>query len=131
MKHILFVCIENSCRSQMAEAFANMYGGEDIEAYSSGSKPSGQVNPRAIQFMAELDYDLSLHGSKPLNQLPDVTFDAAITMGCGDECPYIAAHLREDWGLDDPKLMSDDNFRAVRDEIGERVKNLLERLEDK
>ncbi|MGB1581424.1 MAG: arsenate reductase ArsC [Nevskiales bacterium] len=128
MKRVLFVCIENSCRSQMAEAFAHMYSGDDIEAYSSGSRPSGQVNPRAIQFMKELDYDLSSHGSKPLNQLPDITFDATITMGCGDECPYIAARMREDWGLDDPKLMSDDDFRAIRDEIGERVKDLLERL---
>lgn len=128
MKRILFVCIENSCRSQMAEAFAHMYGDENLEAYSSGSRPSGQVNPRAIKFMAELGYDLSEHGSKPLDQLPEEEFDAAITMGCGDECPYIAAHMREDWGLDDPKLMSDDEFRAVRDEIGERVKDLINRL---
>ena len=128
MKRVLFVCIENSCRSQMAEAFAHMYGGDDIEAYSSGSKPSGQVNPRAIQFMAELDYDLTQHDSKPLDALPDVQFDAAITMGCGDECPFIRAGLREDWGLDDPKHMSDEDFRQVRDEIGERVESLLKRL---
>ncbi len=129
MKRILFVCIENSCRSQMAEAFAHMYGGEDVEAYSSGSQPSGQVNVRAIEFMAELNYDLSQHGSKSLDKLPDVVFDAAITMGCGDECPLIKARLREDWGLDDPKHLSNEGFRAVRDEIGRRVLALIQRLE--
>ena len=111
----------------MAEAFANMAGG-DVEAYSSGSKPSGEVNPRAIEFMAELNYDLGTHDSKPLDELPDVEFDAAITMGCGDECPYVKAKLREDWGLDDPKHMAPEDFRKVRDEIGARVKDLLERL---
>ncbi len=127
MKRVLFVCIENSCRSQMAEAFAHM-AGDDIEAYSSGSRPSGQVNPRAIEFMAELDYDLSRHDSKALDELPDVEFDAAITMGCGDECPYVRARLREDWGLDDPKHMNAEDFRKVRDDIGRRVNDLLERL---
>ena len=129
MKRVLFVCIENSCRSQMAEAFAHMFDDENIEAYSSGSKPSGEVNRRAIRFMNELDYDLSQHASKALDELPNVEFDVAITMGCGDECPHIRARVREDWGLDDPKRLPDEGFRAVRDEIGERVKQLLLKLQ--
>lgn len=97
-KRVVFVCIENSNRSQMAEAFARMRGGGSVEAYSSGSKPSGRVNPRAIEFMREVGYDLSAHTSKPLSEIPAVEFDAAITMGCGDECPMVRAKLREDWG---------------------------------
>jgi len=80
----------------MAEAFARMYGQNKIDAYSSGSKPSGQVNPRAIEFMKELGYDLTVHHSKPLHSLPDLEFDAVITMGCGDSCPWVKAKLRED-----------------------------------
>lgn len=128
MKRILFVCIENSNRSQMAEAFARMYGKDHVEAYSSGSKPSGQVNPRAIEFMKELGYDLSTHHSKPLNHLPEVEFDAVITMGCGDSCPWVNAKVREDWGIPDPKHLSDDEFRKVRDLIAEKVRGLLATL---
>ena len=80
----VFVCVENSNRSQMAEAFARMAG---IEAYSAGSRPSGKVNPKAIEAMKELGYDLTAHHSKSLDDLPDETFDVAVTMGCGDACP--------------------------------------------
>ncbi len=125
MKKILFVCIENSCRSQMAEAFARMYGAGIVEVWSSGSRPSGVVNPRAVEYMAEVGYDLAAHRSKPLEELKDIQFDYAITMGCGDECPWIAAVHREDWGIADPKNMSPDEFRKVRDEIGRRVKALV------
>lgn len=128
MKNILFVCIENSCRSQMAEAFARRDGAGLVHAYSSGSRPSGVVNPRAIQFMTELGYDLSQHRSKPLDELKDIQFEYVITMGCGDECPWIAARHREDWGIPDPKHLPDDGFRTVRDEIGAKVHELLRRL---
>jgi arsenate reductase len=77
---VLFVCVENSCRSQMAEAFARMHGAGVVEAYSSGSRPSGKVNPRAIEFMQERGYDLNRHASKPLSAIPDVEYDFAITM---------------------------------------------------
>lgn len=127
-KRVLFVCIENSNRSQMAEAFTRIHGGERVEAYSSGSRPSGTVNPRAIEFMRELDYDLSQHGSKPLSEIPQVEFDAAITMGCGDECPLVRAKLREDWGIPDPKELSPEGFREVRDLIEQKVKDLLGRI---
>ena len=127
-KRVLFVCIENSNRSQMAEAFARMHGGDSVEAYSSGSMPSGRVNPRAIEFMRERGYDLAAHTSKPLTGIPAVAYDAAITMGCGDECPMVRARLREDWGIPDPKELPPDAFRDVRDLIERKVKDLLTRL---
>src|SRR5437868_3361611 len=114
---ILFVCVENSCRSQMAEAFAKMRGEGKIEAYSSGSKPSGKVNPRAIEFMKETGYDLSTHASKSLADIPQIEYDFAITMGCGDECPSVRAKHREDWQIPDPKNLSPEEFRRIRDRI--------------
>jgi arsenate reductase (thioredoxin) len=128
-KRVLFVCVENSNRSQMAEAFARVHGGESIEAYSSGSKPAGRVNPRAIEFMKEVGYDLSAHTSKPLTEIPDVEYDAAVTMGCGDNCPLVKAKLRENWGVPDPKELPPEQFREVRDLIERKVKELLSRLE--
>lgn len=127
MKRVLFVCVENSNRSQMAEAFAHLYGGDQVEALSAGSKPSGQINPKAVRFMAELGYDLSRHASKSLDQI-EGEFDAVVTMGCGDNCPWVPAKRREDWALPDPKHMDADGYRAVRDEIAERVKTLLASL---
>ena len=127
MKRVLFVCVENSNRSQMAEAFARMQGGSEVQALSAGSKPSGQINPKAGRFMAELGYDLTAHASKSLDEI-DGEFDAVITMGCGDSCPWVPARLREDWALPDPKHMDDDRYRAVRDEIARRVKTLLAAL---
>lgn len=126
-KRVLFVCVENANRSQMAEAFAHIHGGAAVEALSAGSKPSGVINPKAIRFMAELGYDLARHDSKSLDQI-DGEFDAVITMGCGDNCPWIPAKRREDWGLPDPKHMDDPEYRVVRDEISSRVKALLDSL---
>ena len=126
MKRFLFVCVENSCRSQLAEAFARIYGGDDVEAYSAGSRPSGIVNPKAIESMREIGYDLSKHKSKSLDELPDVKWDFVATMGCGDECPFIRAARREDWGIPDPKDMSAEDFRRVRDQIAEKVKLILD-----
>ena len=125
-RKLLFVCIENSCRSQMAEAFARIHGGVSVEAVSAGSRPSGAVNPRAIESMRELGYDLSLHSSKPLDDLPDVEFDFVATMGCGDACPFVRAKRREDWQIADPKDMPPEDFRRVRDEIERKVKYLLD-----
>ena len=97
MKRVLFVCVENSNRSQMAEAFAHLYGGDGVEALSAGSKPSGQINPKAVRFMAELGYDLLSHASKSLDEITG-EFDAVITMGCGDNCPWVPAKRREEPG---------------------------------
>jgi protein-tyrosine-phosphatase len=124
-KRVVFVCVENSCRSQLAEAFAHLHGGDAIAAYSAGSRPSGQVNPKAIAAMQALGYDLSRHQSKSLAEIPEVEYDYAITMGCGDECPLVRARHHEDWGIPDPKHMGPDEFRQACDLIEAKVKALL------
>jgi arsenate reductase (thioredoxin) len=121
-KRLLFVCVENSNRSQMAEAFARIHGGKQFEAYSAGSRPSGRINPKAIDSMKEIGYDLSQHQSKSLSEIPDIEFDFVATMGCGDACPFVRAKLREDWNIPDPKEMPPEDFRAVRDVIETKVK---------
>lgn len=127
MKRVLFVCVENSNRSQMAEAFARIHGGAGVEALSAGSAPSGRINPKAVRFMAERAYDLTAHRSKSLQDIGG-EFDAVVTMGCGDSCPWVPAARREDWNLPDPKDLDDDGYRAVRDEIESRVCALLASL---
>lgn len=129
MKNILFVCIENSNRSQMAQAFARLHGLAKVNAYSAGSRPSGKINPKAIAAMHELGYDLSTHDSKSLEQIPDVQYEYAITMGCGDECPFVKANHREDWAIPDPRNMNEDEFRQVRNLIEEKVKSLLQKID--
>lgn len=128
VKRVLFVCVENANRSQMAEAFARILGGESVEAYSAGSHPSGKVNPKAIEAMHELGYDLSVHGSKSLDDLPNVAFDFVATMGCGDACPMVRARQRADWAIPDPKNLPPDEFRAVRDLIQDKVRVTLDEL---
>jgi protein-tyrosine-phosphatase len=128
VKRLLFVCVENSNRSQMAEAFARMLGGDAVEAHSSGSRPSGVVNPKAIASMAELGYDLAAHRSKSLDDLPDVEFDFVATMGCGDSCPFIRARHRADWSIPDPKHLPPDEFRQVRDLVRSKVAEALATL---
>ncbi len=129
MKRLLFVCVENSCRSQIAEAFARIYGGDEIEVYSAGSRPSGQVNARAIESMRELGYDLTKHQSKSLTDIPDVEYDFVATMGCGDKCPFVRAKLREEWQIPDPKHLPLDQFRETRDLIERKVKGVLRQSE--
>ena len=125
-KKLLFVCIENSNRSQMSQAFAKIYGGDTVEAYSAGSKPSGIVNPKAITAMKELGYDLSTHDSKSLEEVKAFApFDAVVTMGCGDACPWMPAKQFIDWQIPDPKHMEPVEFNKVRDYIGEKVKGLI------
>ncbi len=129
MKRVLFVCVENSNRSQMAEAFAHMHGDGRVEAYSAGSRPSGRVNPRAVEFMREVGYDLTAHRSKGLAELPAGEFEAVIGMGCGDEgCPLVRARRHEDWDIPDPKALPADQYREVRDRIERKVKELLASL---
>ena len=125
-KKILFVCIENSNRSQMSQAFAIIHGGKNIEAYSAGSKPSGVVNPKAIAAMKNLGYDLSKHDSKSLEEVKQYApFDAVVTMGCGDACPWMPAKKFIDWQIPDPKHMDPQQFNNIRDFIEEKVKELL------
>jgi arsenate reductase (thioredoxin) len=128
MKRVIFVCVENSNRSQMAEAFARMHGGADVEACSAGSRPSGKINPKAVAAMKELGCDLTTQTSKGLAQFNGQDFDVAVTMGCGEECPLVHAKRREEWQILDPKEMSPDQFRLVRDEIESKVKQLLKQL---
>lgn len=128
-KNILFVCIENSNRSQMAEALAMKHGKERIAAFSAGSKPSGKINPKAIAAMRELGYDLSQYHSKSLREIPDIEYDYAILMGCGDECPFVKARHHEDWDIPDPREMNEEDFRNVRNLIEQKVISLLERLQ--
>jgi len=125
MKRVLFVCVENSNRSQMAEAFARIHGAGKVEAYSAGSRPSGRVNPKAISAMRELDYDLSAHASKGLEEFNGQPFDVAVTMGCGDECPLVDARARVDWQIPDPREMTPEEFRNVRDLIATKVQELI------
>lgn len=128
MKKILFVCVENSNRSQMAEAFVRIHGTGNIEAHSAGSRPSGRVNPRAIEAMKEVGYDLTMHRSKGLEDFNGSEVDVAVTMGCGDECPLVRAKTRIDWQIPDPREMTPDQFRAVRDLVEIKVKQLIEAL---
>ena len=128
-KRFLFVCIENSNRSQMSQAFAKMLGGDNVEAYSAGSKPSGIVNPKAIAAMKELGYDLNKHDSKNLDEVKQYApFDAVITMGCGDACPWMPAKQFIDWQIPDPKNMEPDEFNKVRDLIRNKVNDLLKQV---
>ncbi len=127
-KRVLFVCVENSNRSQMAEAFARMLGGSQVQAYSAGSRPSGTVNPRAIESMKALGYDLTAHRPKSLTDVPQGAYDAVVSMGCGDACPFIVARLREQWDIPDPWELGPEEFRRVRDTIRAKVTDLLSRL---
>jgi protein-tyrosine-phosphatase len=128
-RSVLFVCVENSNRSQMAEAFARMHGTSTVEAYSAGSRPSGRVNPKAIEAMREVGYDLTQHHSKSLADIPAIEYDAVVGMGCGDlGCPLVRAKRREEWNIPDPKELPPEQFREVRDVIQNKVKELLRAL---
>lgn len=127
LPHVLFVCVENSCRSQMAEGFARARSGGRVATYSAGSRPSGQVNPRAIAFMRERGIDLAQQASKGLDELPaGVRWDFLVTMGCGDACPHLPAKSRLDWDLPDPKALPDEDFLRVRDRIESLVGDVLD-----
>lgn len=130
MKKVLFVCVENSCRSQMAEAFAHMHGQGIIEPFSAGSRPSGIVNPKAVRSMEKAGYDLTSHRSKALDDIPNIEYDVIITMGCGDTCPSVKARKRIDWHIPDPKNMDPHDFDTIRVEIEGKVKEFTNTLLD-
>ncbi|MCM8760577.1 MAG: arsenate reductase ArsC [Candidatus Omnitrophica bacterium] len=127
-KKILFVCTENSCRSQMAEGFAKSFGKDIFEAYSAGSKPSGRVDPMAIEVMREVGIDISDYRSKGFDELGVKKFDTVITLGCGDVCPFVPADEHLAWEIDDPKGRDIEFFREVRSKIRYKVKNLAESI---
>lgn len=125
---VLFVCIGNENRSQMAEALARMYGGSKLEVYSAGSDPSGCVNQKAIAVMKEVGYDLTTHTSKSLHDIPQRKYDYVITMGCHDDCQLIPACHFKQWNIPDPKNLSIEQYRTIRGMIERKVKSLLERI---
>jgi protein-tyrosine-phosphatase len=128
VKTVLFVCVENSNRSQMAEAFARTHGAGKVEARSAGSRPSGRVNPKAVEAMKEVGYDLTTHTSKGLDAFNGTEVEVAVTMGCGDECPLVLAKRRVDWQIPDPRDMTPEEFRGVRNLIETKVKELIATL---
>ena len=128
MKKVLFVCVENSSRSQMAEGFAQAFGQGAVEAYSAGSKPSGKVNPLAIEVMREAGIDISGNLSKGFKELPVNNFDYVVTLGCQDICPFFPADKHLEWQIDDPKDKNIEFFRKVRDDIGNKVKELIKSI---
>jgi protein-tyrosine-phosphatase len=112
----------------MAEAFARLHGAGKVEAFSAGSRPSGRINPKAVEAMREVGYDLTTHTSKGLDGFNGQEFDAAVTMGCGDECPLVLAKERFEWQIPDPKELPPERVREVRGLIEAKVKELLHSL---
>jgi protein-tyrosine-phosphatase len=125
---VLFVCVENANRSQMAEAFARLHGEGVLQPASAGSRPAAAVNPRAVAAMAARGIDLSGVLPKSLAKVGPGPWDYLITMGCGDECPAVRATHREDWALPDPRELPPEEFATVRDEIERRVLELVARV---
>jgi arsenate reductase (thioredoxin) len=127
-KQVLFICVENCNRSQIAEAFARMYGAGQVEAFSAGCHPAECVHPKAIAAMKELGYDMRQHFPKGLSAVADIEFDVAVTMGCEDQRLILKTKRREDWNIPCPKAMPPEQFQIVRDEIKEKVRDLLVRF---
>ena len=129
MKKVLFACVENSCRSQMAEGFANIHGTNVLMPFSAGSNASGEINDKAVIAMKEIGYDLTEHKSKGLDEFSDLKFDYLITLGCNDKCPNIETKLRIEWDIPDPKNMNLEDFFKVRDLIEKKVLSLIDEIE--
>lgn len=128
-KKVAFVCIHNSCRSQMAEGWAKKLGSDVLEAYSAGTERYPEVNPLAVQVMEEAGVDMSTHYPKLLSDIP-AEVDILITMGCNVECPYVPCKHREDWGIADPSGGPIEDYRKTRDIIKEKVKDLIKRIKN-
>jgi arsenate reductase len=128
-KRIVFICVENARRSQMAQGFAEVFGGERVEVYSAGSSPSSQIDPIVIEVMKEKGIDLSSKRPKGLNDLPPIEMDYLITMGCEETCPAVPTKKIIEWDIPDPKGKSIDIVRNVRDMVEGRVRALLKEIE--
>ncbi|MFZ4669035.1 MAG: arsenate reductase ArsC [Microthrixaceae bacterium] len=127
---VLFVCIHNAGRSQMAAAFLMHHGGDRVVVRSAGTAPADTINPAVVEAMAEVGIDLAAMGATP-KRLTDAAVEASdvvITMGCGDECPFYPGTRYLDWALDDPAGQGVDAVRPIRDEIERRVLGLLDEL---
>ena len=125
---VLFLCVHNAGRSQMALGWFNHLAGDHAIAWSGGSEPGAEVNPSAIKAMDEVGIDITQEFPKPWTDEIVQAADVVVTMGCGDTCPYFPGKRYEDWELDDPAGMDVEDVRPIRDEIGRRVKELLASL---
>jgi arsenate reductase (thioredoxin) len=128
LPEVLFVCVHNAGRSQMAAGFLDKLGEGAVQVRSAGSDPADQINPAAVEAMAEVGIDVSREFPKPLTDEGVRAADVVITMGCGDVCPIYPGKRYEDWELSDPAELDLDGVRAVRDEIEGRVRRLLGEL---
>ncbi|MGB4197708.1 MAG: arsenate reductase ArsC [Tepidanaerobacteraceae bacterium] len=128
-KKVAFVCVHNSCRSQMAEGWAKKLGSDVLEAYSAGTENYPEVNPLAVQVMEEAGVDISNHYPKLLSDIP-AEIDILVTMGCNVECPYVPCRHREDWGIVDPSYGPIEDYRKTRDIIKEKVEDLIQRVKN-
>ncbi|MCW2841496.1 MAG: heat-shock protein HtpX [Aeromicrobium sp.] len=126
---VLFVCVHNAGRSQMAAGFLTALAGDRVEVLSAGSMPGNQVNPVAVEAMAEVGIDIAGEQPKKLTTDAVIASDVVVTMGCGDECPYFPGKRYEDWVLEDPAGQGIDSVRPIRDEIKSRVEALIASLE--
>ncbi len=126
-KKVAFVCVHNSCRSQMAEAWAKKLGSDVLEVYSAGTEKYPEVKPGAVQVMEEVGIDMSGHYPKLLTDIPE-EIDILVTMGCNVVCPYVPCKHSEDWGLEDPSGGPIEGFRKTRDIIKEKVEDLIARV---
>ncbi|MFM1905435.1 MAG: hypothetical protein RIT32_231 [Actinomycetota bacterium] len=127
-KTILFVCVHNAGRSQMAAGFMSHLGGDRVEVFSAGSAPKDQINPIAVEVMQEVGIDISQNTPKVLTPDAVKASDVVITMGCGDACPIFPGKRYEDWELEDPAGKEIEVVRQIRDEIKQRVTNLLQEI---
>jgi len=127
-KTIIFVCVHNAGRSQMAAGFMRELGGDRVEVLSAGSAPKDSINPIAVEAMLELGIDIANQKPKVLTPEAVQQSDVVITMGCGDACPYYPGKRYEDWKLDDPAGQGIESVRNIRDEIKARVETLLGEL---
>ncbi|PIQ83151.1 MAG: hypothetical protein COV75_09060 [Candidatus Omnitrophica bacterium CG11_big_fil_rev_8_21_14_0_20_63_9] len=126
MPSVVFVCVANSFRSQMAEALAKSMAGKDWDIWSAGSSPGGRLHPLAIELMREAGLSLEGHYSKGLAELPQRRWDYVVTMGCGDACPMLPAAHRLDWDLPDPATLGPEGARKIRDQLTTLVRGLVD-----
>jgi arsenate reductase (thioredoxin) len=126
---VLYVCLHNAGRSQMAAGFTAALGGDDVRVLSAGSEPAGRLNPVAVQAMAEVGIDIAGKQPQVLTTEDVRASDVVITMGCGDACPIFPGKRYEDWELTDPAGLPIEQVRPIRDEIERRVRELLAELE--
>lgn len=129
-KKVAFICVHNSCRSQMAEALTKHFGSDIFEVYSAGTESYPEVKPLAVEVIEELGISMASHYPKLLTDIP-AELDILITMGCNVACPFVPSNHSEDWGLEDPSGGTIDDFRYTRELIRDKVFDLIKRVKEK